>query len=148
MKAAWIAGAALVAGVLSFGPARAMEIRQFDKMISLDRSEYISSLISGTEHILADEGRPDLAIEIHRLFLVTPAGDEMALGMTELTSNIDRARVADAERAEKDPAAHRVHVEDAMLVTLKKNNIPMSDEFVRAVRGINAGFQPKSPLQK
>jgi hypothetical protein len=62
--------------------------------------------------------------------------------------NVAAARVADAERAAKDPNAHRLEVEDAMLVTLQKNNIPMSRPFVQAFRAINTNFQPKSPPEK
>jgi len=45
----------------------------------------------------------------------------------------------------KDPKAHRLEVEDAMLVTLQKNKIPLSRTFVQAFRAINNNFQPKSP---
>jgi hypothetical protein len=68
--------------------------------------------------------------------------------MTEFTSNLDRARVADAERAAQDPKAHRLGVEDAMLVTLQKNNIPLSRTFVQDFRAINDHFQPNLPPQK
>jgi hypothetical protein len=34
-----------------------------------------------------------------------------------------------------------------MLVTLKKNNIPLSEDFIRAFRAVNASFQPKLPLK-
>ncbi len=35
-----------------------------------------------------------------------------------------------------------------MLVTLKKNNIPQSEDFIGAFRAINNAFQPKLPLNQ
>ena len=142
-----LSAALLCAGALLSGAAQAVEIRQFDKMATQDRSDYVASLVIGTQQVLTDEGRPDLADQIHKLFTETPVGDEASIGMTEFMRNLARARVADAERAAKDPNAHRLEVEDAMLVTLQKNNIPPSSAFVRDFRAINNNFQPKSPPQ-
>ena len=44
--------------------------------------------------------------------------------------DLAKARLADAQRALQNPNAHRLEVEDAMLVTLKKNNIPLSEDFI------------------
>ena len=63
--------------------------------------------------------------------------------MLEFELNLAQARVADAQRAEQDPKAHRLEVEDAMLVTFQKNNVPMAREFVKTFRAINSGFPPK-----
>lgn len=124
---------------------QAMEIRQYDKMASQDRNEYVASLVIGAQKVLIDEGKRDLAAQVNNLFAETPAGDDVPIGITEFGSNLDRARVADAKRAAQDPKAHRLEVEDAMLVTLKKNNIPLSQDFIRDFRAINKDFQPKLP---
>ena len=71
-------------------------------------------------------------------------GDADVLGMLEFELNLATARVVDAQRAEKDPNAHRLEVEDAMLATLKENNIPMSRTFVAAFRAINSNFHNRS----
>jgi hypothetical protein len=63
--------------------------------------------------------------------------------MTEFMRNLARARVADAERAAQVPNAHRLEIEDAMLVTLQKNNIALSQAFVKAFRAINSDFKPR-----
>ena len=60
--------------------------------------------------------------------------------------DLAKARLADAQRALMDPNAHRLEIEDAMLVTLKKNNIPLSQDFIRAFRALNMDFKPKSAL--
>ena len=43
-----------------------------------------------------------------------------SIGMSDFMLDLAQARLADAQRALKDPNAHRLEVEDAMLVTLKK----------------------------
>jgi hypothetical protein len=138
-----LSAALLCAAVLLSDAAQAMEIQQFDKMASQDRSDYVASLVMGTQQVLTDEGRPDLVDQIHKLFTETPVGDEASIGMTEFMRNLARARVADAERAAADSNAHRLEVEDAMLVTLQKNNIPVPQGFVRAFRAINSNFRPQ-----
>lgn len=85
---------------------------------------------------------------MEQLFTTTLPGDQITMGMGEFQLNLARARVADSDRAAKDPSAHRLEVEDAMLVTLKKNNIPLSQDFMKAFRAANSGFQPKHPPQK
>ena len=121
-----------------------MEIRLFDKMADQDQSEYIGNLIVGAEKALTDEGKSDLAAQIKTLFTAKKnPRDSDVLGMLEFELNLATARVADAQRAEKDPNAHRLEVEDVILATLKKNNIPMSRTFVTAVRAINSNFQPR-----
>ena len=127
---------------------QAMEIRQFDKMADQEQSEYIGNLIVGTENVLTDQGKPDLAAQIKHLFTTKDPGDADVMGMVEFERNLALARVADAERAERDPKAHRLEIEDAMLVTLKKNNIPMSRTFVHGFRAINNNFHPKYPPQQ
>ena len=134
--------------MLLSGAAQAMEIRQFDKLADQDQSDYIGNLIVGAENVLAGEGKSDPAALVKRLFTTKDAGDADVIGMVEFERNLALARVADAERAEQDPKARRVEVEDAMLVTLKKNTIPMSQYFVRGVRAINSNFRPKHPPQK
>jgi hypothetical protein len=136
--------AILSVAILLSGPTQAMEIRQFDKMADQDQSEYIGNLIVGAENALADEGKPDLAAQIKLLFTTKKnPGDEGILGMLEFESNLAQARVADAQRAEQNPSAHRLEIEDAMLVTLQKNNIPPARDFVKAFRAINSNFRPK-----
>jgi hypothetical protein len=138
----------LSASLLVASAAQAMEIRQYDKMASQDRNEYVAELIEGAQKVLIDEGKSDLAAQVNNLFTETPAGDDVPLGITEFRSNLDRARVADAERAAQDPNAHRLEVEDAMLVTFKKNNIPMSQDFIRGFRAVTGNFRPKFPPQQ
>jgi hypothetical protein len=139
---------ALSAAVIFSGAAQAMEIQQYDKMVLQDQNDYAIALIEGTQKVLIDEGRSDLAVQVQKLFTETPAGDAAPLGLTEFESNLDLARVADAKRVTQDPSAHRLEVEDAMLVTLKKNNIPLPQNFIKAFRAINSNFRPKYPPQK
>src|ERR1700704_5139000 len=121
----------LLASLLAASAAQAMEIRQFDKMADRDQSEYIGNLIVGAENALTDEGKPDLAAQIKSLFTTkNDPGDADVLGMLEFELNLAQARVVDAQRAEQDLKVHRIEVEDAMLVVLQKNGVPMARTFV------------------
>ncbi len=91
------AGSLLSTALVVSGPAQAMEIRQYDKMASQDRNEYAADLIDGTQKVLIDEGRSDLAAQVNNLFTEKPAGDDVPLGITEFRSNLDLARIADAK---------------------------------------------------
>jgi len=135
------------AAVLFSSAATAMEIQQYDKMATSDHGEYFQFLENVAHRVFIDTGKRDLDEKMYHIFTETPPGDEIPLGVTEFASNLDRARVADVERAIKDPNAHRLEVEDAMLVTLKKNDIPLSQEFIREFRAFAKDFKPKHPFQ-
>lgn len=124
--------------------AQAMEIRQFDKMTNDDQAEYVSELISGAEKVLTDEGLAEQAAKIESLFTTNAPDSNTSIGMSDFMLDLAQARLADAQRALKDPNAHRLEVEDAMLVMLKRNNIPLSQDFIRDFRATNKHFQPKS----
>ena len=139
--------ALLSAAMLLPNMAQAMEIRQYDKMASDDQAEYVADLVEGAEKVLTSIGNSDQAARVSKLFTTNLGNDKISIGSAEFNRNLALARVTDAERVAKDPNAHRLEVEDAMLVTLKKNNIPLPPEFIRGFRAINNGFQPKSPAQ-
>ena len=136
-----VSAAILSTAILLSGPAHAMEIQQYDKMSNEDQGEYVSRLVGGAEQAFKDEGRVDLAAQVDHLFITTLPGDKITIGVGEFQLNLARARVTDEKNVEKNPGAHRLEVEDAMLVTLKKNNIPLSEDFIGAFRAINNGFK-------
>ena len=119
--------------------AKAMEIRQFDKMADADQKEYIVALIQGAEKVLTDGGKADQAAQVRKLFTANDVGDQISIGMTELIRNLGLARAADARRLEKDPNARRLEVEDAMIVTMRKNGIELPSSFLT----IASNFKPK-----
>jgi hypothetical protein len=137
-----------LAAMLFTGAAQAMEIRQFDKMADDDKAEFIAELVQGAEKVLTDEGKPDLAAKVSHLFTTNPPDGDISIGMSQFYLTLALARVADAERAAKDPNAHRLEVEDAMLVMFKKNDIPLSPDFIRDFRTVASGFKPKFPPKK
>jgi hypothetical protein len=112
-----------------------------------DQGDYVGLLIGGAEQVLNDEGRADLAEKVVQLFTTTNPGDAHTIGNVEFQMNLALAREADAKRVLSDPNAHRLEVEDAMLVTLKKNNVPLSQDFIRGFRAVNINFTPKFPPQ-
>ena len=89
-------------------------------------------------------GKADLATKVNELFTEVPAGDKISLGLNELESNLDRARVADIQRIQKNPDARRLEIEDAMIVTMKKNGIELPQSFLT----VASNFKPKLPPVK
>jgi galactokinase len=135
------AAAFMSAAILFAHAAQPMEIHQFDKMATADQSEYVGLLVGGAEQVLKDEGRADLAAKVEQLFTRTDSSDADTLGMVEFELNLARARVTDAKNVVKDPDAHRIAVEDAMAVTLKKNGIDLPQTFFT----VASSFKPKFP---
>jgi hypothetical protein len=138
-----LAAALLSASLFSASAAQAIEIRQFDKMANQDQSEYIGDLIVGAQNVLTGSGRPDLAAQVNHLFTTKDAGDADVIGAVEFERNLALARVADAKRAEKDPSAPRVEVEDALAITLEKNGIKLPDSFFTVANGFRRKYPPK-----
>jgi hypothetical protein len=118
----------------------AMPYQQFDNMNMLDQAEYIAVMVDTTQRILSVSGGANYAAQIEQLFATVKPGDSMSLGLAELEENIDEIRVQDDKRFAKDPKARRMDVEVALLVTLKKNNIPITQPFVNAVANTLADF--------
>ncbi len=118
----------------------AMPYRQFDSMNTLDQAESIAVMVDTTQQVLSVSGGANYAAQIEQLFTTIEPGDSMSLGLVELESNVDRGRVFDDERFAKDPKARRLDVEDALFVTLKKNNIPMTTPIVSFVMNALANF--------
>jgi hypothetical protein len=145
----FLATALVAIGMMSFVlyfpvRAHAMPIHQFDKMAATDQGDYIARLIVGAQKVLIAEGRDDDAAKVNKLFTETLPGDKTTLGLGEFDSNLDRARVVDAQNLVKNPNARRVEVEDAMAVTLKKNGIILPLSFF----SVAATFKPKYPPQR
>ena len=105
------------------GWLQAMEIEKFDKMADADQGEYVANLVVGAQKVLRDEGRADDAEKVHHLFTTKDPEGDVSIGLTQFEILLARARVHDLERIATDPNARRLKVEDAMFVTLKKNDI-------------------------
>jgi hypothetical protein len=133
-----------LAAILCTSAAQAMEIWKFDKMADADQDEYFGDLVVGALKVLKDDGKPDLAERVRKLFTEIPPGAKISLGMAEFEVNLALARVADAKRLEKDPNARRLEVEDAMIVTLKKNDIILPKSFLTVMND----FKPQHPQPK
>lgn len=120
--------------------APAMQIQQFDKMSDRDQGDYIAQLVIGAQKLLKDQGQADLAEKVRSLFTTKDQGDQISIGMAEFELNLARARVADAKRIKNDPTARRLEVEDAMIVTLRKNGIELPPSFLT----VASNFKPAS----
>jgi hypothetical protein len=140
----FLVAAFMSAALLLPNMVQAMEIQQFDKMALQDQNEYVGELIAGAQKVLIDEGRSDLAAQVQKLFTEKPGNDQISLGLNEFESNLDRARVFDARRAEEDPGARRLEVEDAMIVTLRKNGIELPPAFLTVASTFKPQYPPRS----
>jgi hypothetical protein len=140
----FLAATVLSAAMLFPGAAQAMEIRQFDEMAIQDQGAYVQALVDGAQKVLIDQGRRDLAAKVYQLFTEVPRGDNRSLGMTEFESNLQRARLTDAQEVAKDSKALRIEVEDAMAVTLQANHIELPDIFFTVAKN----FKPRYPPQR
>jgi hypothetical protein len=140
-----LAATVLSASLLATGPALAMEIQKFDKMAIDDQAEYVGLLSQGAEQVLADEGRTDLSDKVGYLFRTNTSDSNTSIGMNDFMITLAKARLADAQRALKDPNAKRVQVEDAMAVMLKNlHGIDLPKRFF----AVNSNFRPKYPPPK
>jgi len=108
-----------------------MQIQHFDKMADLDQNEYVSELVMGAQQVLKEAGSPDLAARVYALFRTKqkPA-DKMSLGMTEFVANLAGGRNINTRNFE---------VEDAMALTLKKNDIALPQSFFTMMKD----FKPR-----
>jgi len=111
--------------------AKPMQIQHFDKMADLDQNEYVSELVMGAQQVLKEAGSPDLAARVYALFRTKqkPA-DKMSLGMTEFVANLAGGRNINTRNFE---------VEDAMALTLKKNDIALPQSFFTMMKD----FKPR-----
>jgi hypothetical protein len=140
----YLVAAFLLAAMLFTTVAQAMEIQQFDKMAADDQDEYVAELIIGAQQVLKDASRPDDAAQVHKLFTTVNPRSKISLGRGEFEENLARGRLFDVKRVDKDPNARRLEVEDAMIVTLKKNGIELPPSFLT----VASGFKPKLPPTK
>ena len=134
----------IVAALFLTRSAEAMEIHNFDQMASADQGEYVAELVQGAQKVLIADGKADLADKVHQLFTKKIGNDQISAGMAEFMINLARARVADANNLVKNPNTRRIEVEDAMAVTLKKNDIILPQSFFT----VNNGFKPQNPPQQ
>jgi hypothetical protein len=139
-----LAATFLSAAMLFTGVAQAMEIRQFDKMAGQDQDEFIAELVQGAEKVLTDEGKPGLAAQISHLFTTNAPNSDISIGMSQFMVTLALARVADVKRIENDPNVRRLEVEDAMIVTMRKNGIELPPNFLT----VASNFKPKLPPVK
>ncbi|MGA2630772.1 MAG: hypothetical protein ABSG54_11220 [Terriglobia bacterium] len=139
----FLAATFLSAAMLLTGAAQAMEIQQYDKMADQDQNEYVGDLVIGAEKVLTDEGRPDQAEQVRKLFTEIKPGDKIPVGVGEFEINLALARVVDAKRIAQDPNATRLEVEHALIVTLKKNGIILPQSIMHVGDNFHPRFPPK-----
>ena len=144
----YLAATFLSAAMLLPNMAQAMDIIQFDQMTAQDRQDFLNSLSKAAETVLEQEGRSADAMKVHHLFDDIRPGDELPIGEAELEGNLANERVRDAKKHIQNHEAPRVQVEVALALTLSKNGIQVTPDFVKALMKLTGTFQPKSPPRK
>ena len=144
----YLAATFLSAAMLLPNMAQAMDIIQFDQMTNEDRQDFLNFLPKAAETVLEQEGRSADALKVHHLFNDIRPGDNLPVGEAELEMNLANERVRDAKKHIQNHEAPRVQVEVALALTLSKNGIEVTPDFVRAFMKLTGTFQPKSPPRK
>ena len=123
--------------------ARAMPIVEYDKMAVSDQSDYVVALIEGAQELLIDRAQNDLAARVHTLFTEIKPGNTIPTGMQEFETYLANVRVLDAQRYAKSHDVARLEVEQAMILTLRRNGISVPPAFM----DVADDFRPKSPVK-
>jgi hypothetical protein len=144
----FLVAAFMSAAMLLPNMAQAMDITQFDQMTAQDRQAFLDSLSRDAETVLEQEGRSADAQKVHQLFNDILPGDALPIGEAELEMNLDNARVRDAEKHIQNPDARRIQVETALALTLSKNGVQITPDFVKAFMQLTGTFQLQSPPQQ
>jgi hypothetical protein len=125
--------------------AQSMDIIQFDLMTAQDRQGFIDFLPQAAETVLKQEGRSDDAAKVHQLFNAFSSGSNLPLGVGELEMNLANQRVRNVQQHIKNPDASQLQVESALALTLSKNGIQVTPDFVKALMQLTGTFHPQSP---
>ncbi len=141
LAATFLSAAMIFTGTL----AQAMPFQQFDHMAAQDRQDFLNFQSSAAEKVLEQEGRSADALKVHHLFNDILPGDGLPIGEAELEGNLDNQRVRDVEEHIKNPDAPRIQVESALALTLSKNGIKITPDFVKSFMQLTSTFQPKLP---
>ncbi len=97
--------------------AQAMQIWDLDRVSTNDQGNHIGVLILGAEHTLIDDGRPEQAVQVTRMFHKQP-GREVWTGIAEFELKLSEVRAADADDLVKNPIARRLPVDIATVAML------------------------------
>ena len=128
-------------------PRHATNFPFFDKLPAEFQALYVADMTDATIRALQDGGDGDAAHKVEQLMTNISPGSQIPLGIAEFEGNEARARVFDLERQVKDPHARRLDVADALFVTLKKNNIPLSNSEIDSVMDTLAQWRPMTYAQ-
>ncbi len=132
----------LFAATLLSAAAQAMDITQFDQMTAQDRQSFIDFLPQAAETVLNQEGRSADATKIFHLLNDISPGSNLPLGVGELEMNLANQRVRNVQQQIKNPNAPQLQVESALALTLSKNGIQVTPDFVKALMQQTGTFRP------
>jgi hypothetical protein len=134
--------ASVSAAVMFSGTAHAMDIKDFFRMADQDQGRFDQTLLNGAEQELRGEGRPDLALQLDKLF--TAAGDEISPGMREYSLNLADMLRAEIKREAKNPNLPHLQAERAFRDVAEDHGIPLPKEFDFVAKDFKAKLPPRN----
>jgi hypothetical protein len=138
------------AAVLCPRTSPAMTIEMFDDLAAEDQRDYVNFLVKGSQKILIEEGRQDLADKVEELFR-KPRGARQSSGEAHFQKGLVRFREYLVQQAETIARLHVTswigQIEDVFVQTLVSNGIQPPHRFSKSLGQLSKTFWPKRPLR-
>lgn len=143
-----IAAFFLAATMMFSGTAHAMDIKDYFKMVDQDQGRFNQTLLEGAEKALRDEGRPDLAQQLDKLFTEITSGNQISEGMAEYTLNLSDMLKAEIKRQGKNPDLPHLQAERAFRDVAEDHGITLPPAFDTVASNFHPQFPPRDLLAK
>jgi len=125
------------------GPAHATDIKDHFKMVVDDKGRFDQMLLDVAEKLLRDQGRPDLALRLHKLFTEITPGNKISQGMAEYTLNLSDMLRAEIKREASNPSLPHLQAETAFRDVAQDHGINLPPTF----ETMAASFHRQYPLR-
>jgi len=124
--------------------AQAMDIKDYFKMADQDQGRFDQTLLTGAEKVLIDEGRPDLATQLDRLFTEVKPGNKVSDATADYMARLGAMLGAEVEREVRNSKLPHLQAERAFRDAAKDHGIPLPKAF----DAVASNFKPKFPPKK
>jgi len=133
----------LLAAVLFASAAQAMDINDYFNMADQDQGRFDQTLLTGAEKVLIDEGRPDLATQLDRLFTEVKPGNKVSDATADYMARLGAMQIAEVNREVRNPKLPHLQAERAFRDAAQDHGIPLPKAF----DAVASNFKPKFPPQ-
>jgi hypothetical protein len=135
--------ASVSAAVMFSGTAHAMDIKDYFKMADQDQSRFDQTLLDGAKQELRHEGRPDLALQLDKLFTEIKTGNGISDGFNEYLANLEDMLKAEVKREARNPNLAHLQAEKAFRDVAEDHGIPLPKEFDFVAKDFKAKLPPR-----